>query len=406
MRKPLRIAVGIEIFYPKINGLVTTTMNMLHELQKLGHEPFIITPRVDSNCGDFEIIENIPVHYIPSTPVRFLGIGREMYQSLGLRYTNRSGKNMIASLLQKKQCDMVHITAPWLTCKTMLKAAKKLAIPRVHTFHTNLYDEKYMRYLMPYGGKHVMQIIRSIVWFIITSYISLSDVITTPSTTVFQILKKKFPKSTITYISNGIDVEALQQEDTALLAQIAPEVLSRKGRYGVFIGRMGQEKSVDILLKAISHMVSDIPDFIFFLIGDGLLTETYRSLAHKLYIRDNVRFLGQISSTDIKKSGIVKHARFFSTASISEVQSMTVIEAICSHTPQVLADHPSMTELAKDSALYAKPGDPVSLSNAMCTMLTNDTIYDACKRAAIAMSASFDGTEVAKKFLKLYESYL
>ncbi len=405
MHKPLHIAVGIEIFYPEINGIITATMNLLHALQKLGHKPFIITPCVhdSDNRSDFEIVQNIPVYYIPSKPLKIFGVKREIHP--GLRQINkRLGKNMVISLFKKNQCDVVHTTAPGLTCKAMLKAAKSLSIPCVQTFHTNVYDEEYIRYIIPYGAMYLMPLVKLVVWAMLAQHARLSDVITAPSFNTCHILKKKFSNSTIMHIPNGIDVEPWQQEDASLLAKFAPEALEYKGRYGLFIGRMGKEKSIDILLQAIRHVVLSIPDFMFFLIGDGPLIDTYRSLADTLHITKNVRFLGKISSTDIKKSGILKQARFFSTASLTEVQSMTVIESICSKTPQVLAEHSSMTTLAKDAAIYAKPGDPISLGNAMHTMLTNDTTYHACKRAITAMGISFDGTEVAKKFLMLYES--
>ncbi len=404
MKKPLRIAVGIEIFYPEINGIITTTMNLLHALQELGHEPFIITPRVDEGCGDFEVVENIPVHYIPSKPMKLWGFGPEIYP--GLRSIGSAQTKTIASLLQEQRCDIVHITGPWLTCKAMLKMAKKLGLPRVHTFHTNLCDEKYLRYLMPYGGKLVIHVLRRIIWAVISPYIGLSDIVTTPGYNIFKDLQKRFPKSTSMHLPNGIDVVSLQQEDDALLSRIAPEALSRKGRYGVFIGRMGQEKSIDVLLKAVAHVVVRVPDCMFFLIGDGPFIETYRALAQNLGIADKVRFLGKIPSADIKKSGILKHARFFSTPSVTEVQSMTVIEAMCSYVPQVLVDHPSMTDLAQEGALYAKPHDPLALSDAMYAMFTNDAVYETCKKAVKAMSASFDGGEVAKRFLALYDSLL
>ena len=52
----MRIAFGIEIFYPETNGVITATINLANNLIKLGHEVYFF---VTKNKGfDEDLIED------------------------------------------------------------------------------------------------------------------------------------------------------------------------------------------------------------------------------------------------------------------------------------------------------------------------------------------------------------
>lgn len=402
-KSSLSIAVGVELFYPEVNGVVTTTMNLLQCLKALGHRPCIITPQLDGGPRSGEV-ESIPVHYIPSKRFRLFGVGKDVYP--GLRVIRKKQQADIGRILREIECDVVHITAPWLICRAMLREGAKLGIPRVHTVHTNLNDEKYLKYLLPFAGPRILSIAKAISWKIFDPYVRLSSFITTPGHSMYEILAERYKNLHIPIeeLPNGIDTAAFLQEDAALMKSIAP--YAKKGRYGIFIGRIGQEKSIDVLLRATALLHAKAPDFQLVLVGDGPFIARYKDLAAELGISGSVHFLGKIPNSDIQKSGLVKNARFFATASLTEVQSMTVIEAICSCTPLVLADHLSMTHLARDAAAYARPNDAQSFADTMFSMLHDEVMWKTHKKAAEQMRASFDGMEVAKKFVAVYEKVL
>ena len=116
---------------------------------------------------------------------------------------------------------------------------------------------------------------------------------------------------------------------------------------------------------------------------------------------------GMIPNQELIGSKLLKKISAFVTASLSENQAMTVIESLCSGTPVIAADVANMRALISDEQGWFFEGGSIdSLADMMDHVLNNPEERD--RKAAEAGKAirKFDGAEVAREFVSLYEELI
>jgi len=109
---------------------------------------------------------------------------------------------------------------------------------------------------------------------------------------------------------------------------------------------------------------------------------------------------------DLLKSGLLQHSRGFATASVTENQPMTVIEAVCCDIPLIMADVEGMRELASDNALLFRPGDYEAMGKYLVDLAGDDDLFRRLKRGSEVFAEKFDGAAVAEEFERLYAELL
>lgn len=391
----LNIIIGIEIFYPQINGVVTTTMNLAQNFKALGHNPLIVTPRVVKNSPDVQ--DGIPVRYIPST---------DALTYPGLRLVNTKS-SIFKEIVETHNTNIIQTTAPWFLCKGFHRVAKRKHIPIVNTFHTNLHDPGYIQYIAPIiMNRYTVKHFQKAVWNASRPFLNPCDILVAPSPATCNDLEKQYPKKRVEWIPNGVSTEAFESENPGLLKTILPIIIQENLKYAIFVGRLAKEKSVNELIHAVKIVKETIPEFRLIIVGDGPKRKEYEHLVKKLDVSTHIRFLGKIDNQILITSGLIKKAHFFTTASTTETHSMTVTEALCCGTPVVVSDHLSMTYFTHDVACYFRPHDPESIAKAMIKMWNDDKFYQKLKENAKNMLKQFDGEAIAKQYLELYYELL
>lgn len=391
----LNILIGVEIFYPQINGIITTTLNLIKNFRDMGHNPIIITPQVvkDSPAE----IDGIPIHYISSS---------DIFTYPGLRMVNTRNVSF-KKLIEAHNTDIIQTTAPWFIAGGLHKVGKKLNIPMIMTFHTNLHDVGYMQYIAPYIlNQYTKKFIQASVWAVFKKFMNPVDVLIAPSPNTCDDLREIYPKKRIEWIANGVNIDMfIKPPNKTINNDFIPPFIKEK-TYALFIGRQAKEKSINLLLEATSYVIDTAPDFQLVLVGDGPKFSEYQRLAKKLGLVNNTTFLGKIEHEMLIKSRLIHNARFFTTASLTETHSMTVTEALCCGIPLVLAEHSSMTYFTEETAFYFKPSDALSMSEALLSMWQDDKEYAPRKKKALTMFKRFDGKSIAQKYLDLYKEIL
>ncbi len=402
-QKKLTIALALEIFHPEINGVVTSSINMLSNLKKRGHKPVLFAPMVTKNSP--KEIHDIPVHYLPSLPT---------YVYPGLHMV-RARTSQMRRLFNYYRFDIAHLTAPWRVNRAIRKNAEIHNIPIVHTYHTNLHHPSYINYLFPFVNRKGTTRMSEVFWRSIRPYINPCAYLTSPSHLLCDELSRHFPRKNIYYIPNGVAVEDFSSpiDEELFKTLLSRHIPSAKTKpytpfYFLFVGRLGFEKSVDILIRGFIHAFRHAKthgitfDYHLVLIGDGPARAKLEEIVHEETIQSHVHFFGKLDHDSLIKGGIITRARAFATASLTEVQSMTVIEAICSETPLIAADHPSMTNLAADAARYFIPDNIQDLAKAFLALAQDDAYYTSLKNATRSLKENFNGETVALQHEALY----
>ncbi|POR00583.1 hypothetical protein AU468_09560 [Alkalispirochaeta sphaeroplastigenens] len=390
---PLKVAVVFEIFLPVVNGIVTSGVNLAENLRALGQEVIFLVP----DTGEFRepSLGGVPVYRIPSLPSRSYP---------GMRYVlpwNRA----VGEILTRERVQVLHITGPWFLTMAAVRAARNRGIPVVHTFHTMVHEADYLLYMVRF--RRLVPLVRRLGWRFYGWYIARCAAHTAPSALACRVLARQFPHSRPRQISNGVEGALFRREVPS-----REEVRRRYPWFGeqtvLFVGRLGREKSLEVLIRAAGVLRGrpGLEGFRLVLVGQGPEGEGCRDLVKALGLEGVVHLPGYLPHGELLSSGLLHRARVFATASTTENQPMTVIEAICCGVPVVVPDVAGIRELVEENGLRVAPGDPRALAGALEALCTDQDLHSRASRAALAMARRFDGAAVARQMLELYRQVL
>lgn len=385
--KPLNIAFVHEIFLPEMNGIITETIDLSKYLIEKGHRVIFIAPaREESTCTLIE--GKIPVYYIPS-------IDSKAYPGMRLCFPR---SKLAQKVLQDEKIDILHMGAPGFVNLACLREANALGIPVIHTFHTNVCDPKYIKHLVKFDFLiGPAQFVGEKLW--LKYFIDQSLITTAPSTYIAEYLRAKFPGRNIRTVANGIDTDKFATFDALELLQ--KNYVNFDPKFTIlFIGRLGFEKELEVLLKAIS-LIQD-GRIRLFIIGDGPQETHYKTLSHDLGLNQRVFFLGRIPNAALVKSGLIQHSRVFATASTTETFGLTVLEAICCGIPIVVPDVPVNREMIQGNGLLFQPGDSADLAKKIERLIYEDALHSAYRQASFLTKSKFDKRS---SFLQMEQLY-
>lgn len=345
--KPLRIVFGCDTFTPDINGAARFTERLAAGLVARGHDVHIVAPAPASTkpCTRIEVVEGEPmtVHRLPSHKlwvhewVRFVFPWRSRYYA----------KKVLAEL----DPDIVHIQSHIVIGRGLAYEAQARGIPVIATNHTmpeNIVD----LWSMPHFAR------RAVVkwgWWAAEQVLRTARAITTPTRRAADLLERSTPRRGVLAVSCGIDA-----------SQYTPDFTERSERRIVFVGRMTQEKHVDVLLRALTRLPDDVS---LDLVGQGDQTEHLQGLAESLGLQGRVVFHGK--STDEHLRAVLTNGTVFAIASIAELQSIATMEAMASGLPVVAADAmalPHLVDVGRNGYLFA-PGDDQELAQRITQIL-------------------------------------
>jgi len=112
------------------------------------------------------------------------------------------------------------------------------------------------------------------------------------------------------------------------------------------IGRVAKEKSIDVLVAMMPRLLTLMPSAKLLIVGDGPVRGELEVQARQLGVSSAVIFAGLMPRTEIAKYYVLGDV--FATASTSETQGLTYLEAIAARVPVVIKKDPAFLGLVKD----------------------------------------------------------
>jgi 1,2-diacylglycerol 3-alpha-glucosyltransferase len=309
----MKILITTDVFTPTVNGVVTSVLNLRTQLIERGHDVRILTLSED-NFSKKE--EN--VYYIKS-------FGVKIYPNA--RATTNFNNKYIEEIINWAP-DIIHSQCEFSSFIFAKKISKKLNIPIIHTYHTMYeYYTHYFTHNKNFGKKVVGTLSRKL----------LSDVKTViaPTEKVEQLLKNYGIKNDIVTVPTGIKLEEFDKQLTrSEIDELKEELgIGRENKVLVTIGRLGKEKNIEELLENMPNLLMKHEKLVLLIIGDGPFRSELEKKAKKIGIDENVIFTGMINPQDIHK--YYKLGDIFVSASKSETQGLTYLEALASGLPAV-----------------------------------------------------------------------
>ena len=328
----MRIGIFTDTYPPYINGVSTSVSMLENALRKKGHQVYIVTVNTENMRYKYENDEHII--RIPGVP-----IGIYDYRLTGVYPLKAINK------IKKWNLDVIHSHTEFGVGTFARIIAKQYNIPLVHTYHT-MYED-YVHYITKGYFNNTS---KKIVEYLTNFYCNQTATeLIVPTKKTYDLFKEKYKYTrNVHIIPTGIEVEKFYKENTdpAKLEEIRKKHGLNRGDFVIlYVGRLGQEKSVDVLIEAHQELAREYKAKLL-IVGDGPDMDTYKNLVHKLKIDDNVIFTGKVPWTEVTL--YYQIADIFATASKSETQGLTVIEAMAASLPVVAVDDESFRNVIID----------------------------------------------------------
>lgn len=325
----MKIAIFVETYLPYLNGVVTHVKILREGLIHNGHEVLIVT--ADKNVNEHVIEDG--VLRCPAFEMKKLygyGISSPISHTL---------KKMIRNFAP----DIIHIQQEFGIGLAGIRAARALNLPLVYTLHT-MYDD-YLYYIAPWP---LTDMVKHISHNYIRFIARRADIITGPSKKCVDYLHNAGVHRNVYVIPNSVELENYTDDATTpeQRAEIRNKFSIPKDAFvACFCGRIGREKGIDNLIKLWKNQMSDCDDAYLLIIGNGPEREELEQLAKSLGIGDKVKFTGAVAHEDIPP--YYACCNVYATASLSEMYSISMLEAQASGLPVVQSLDPDNIDQIK-----------------------------------------------------------
>ena len=128
----MRVLMVSDVYFPRVNGVSTSIETFRQCLRELGVEVRLVVPRYGDEPDEPGIIR------VAGRPVP----GDREDRLVGWRAMHK------AVLAAAADCDLIHIQTPFIAHYAGLKAARRLGLPVLATYHT-LFEE-YLQHYAPF----------------------------------------------------------------------------------------------------------------------------------------------------------------------------------------------------------------------------------------------------------------
>ena len=311
----MRIVIFTDTYPPFINGVSTSTFNLVNSLMEKGHDVLVFAPRPTD--GKLEQIGNVV--YIPGIYLK------KMY---GYRLTNLFSNKPI-KMVKKFKPDIIHNQTDFTIGVLARRCAKKLKLPIVYTYHTSYEDYTYYvtHGIMDRFAKRVVRNYSRDLASRMTEFI-------TPSEKTKEYMRLVGSDIYINVIPTGIDFsifkpEKIDQEKTKKFKE--EHNIKPNTKVFLILGRIAKEKSMDVSLRGIASYHNKHPetDIKVLVVGDGPSREELGLLAEELGLSSLVDFIGSVPALEVPF--YYNLCDIYTSASITETQGLTFMEAMAAN---------------------------------------------------------------------------
>lgn len=198
------------------------------------------------------------------------------------------------------------------------------------------------------------------------------------------------PTAAIEVVPNGIDID-----------EFTPAEFRRDNPFRVLcVSRLISRKAVDVLIEAFAGVRNAFPGAELSIVGDGVEAPALHALAESLGVGDAVRFEGR-QPHDVMAAKY-RQADLFVLPSRWEGMSNALLEAMASGLPVITTPTGGTLELVRENGMIVPPGDVEKLSEAISTMLGDETRRRDAAVAGRVAAETFSWSTVTEKYLDFY----
>lgn len=397
----MKIAYVTDSYWPRINGLTVSVDAFSAALAKRGHQVHVLTNDYgmrgrDPGQGELSLAGR-RIHRFKSTRVL---VSPEDYQIKIRHY------GVMMRRLADIDPDVVHVHTGEFAMGQLAKLYAKLhRKPLVMSSHTHW--EHYIHEYIPWLP---MPVARWAARLIMRMAYRTADRVIAPSVLHRELMASyHLSRAAMTVLPTGFDLDAFRI-DPAERARIRAELHCRfpqldEGRTLLYVGRIGKEKNVDLLIGVMERVVAACPQARLLVIGDGQYRKAFAHAVARRGLARHFCFLGYVDHWKIKY--YYAEAEVFVFPSVSETQGMVTVEAMACGTPVVaVGEMGTFYVMGGDNGGFMVKNDAAVFAEKVCALLLDNDLRVEKSREAINFAQRWTIDEMVKRLLDLYSSVI
>jgi 1,2-diacylglycerol 3-alpha-glucosyltransferase len=387
-KEKINIAMVCDPIGSNKSGVVVSTLRFAKLLSERGHNVIFIGARSKEHKND-SFHDGVKAYRFRSIPVP-----KSSGWHLAFPTTSELKK-----IFREEKIDVVHIILPMSGSIMAIKAARSLNIKIVAHSHSqpeNLFMD------MP----KIIQPSLNHMWNLyLTWTYGKAESLIYPSEMARGLLDKLSRDNQINHvISNGININEFKPvpignfykkfgipEDTVKL---------------LFVGRLFPEKSVDTIIRAIPHIISQNQNTHIMIVGDGHLRDKLEKLASDIGVNKFITFLGLISEED--KILAYNASDIFILPSLAELEGMVVLEAMACGKPIIISDSEMSASrfFVNNNGFLFETKNPKDLAEKAVKLILNSELRNKMGKASLEKSKDYDIQKSVDGLEKVYYSII
>ena len=382
-KKRMRVGIFTESYPPVVNGVTTSVMTLIEQLERLGHSVYVFAPRFPGHYGD------------PPNVVRFPSVLTPFDRGYPLPVPISA--QLIRSAA-RYNLDVIHSQSPFMLGLVAMMIARHENKPLVATNHT-LYTE-YSHYIPVVPEEITKGVTRQMVRW----YYERCDAVIAPSKMAARRLTEGYGihKTIVKVVPTGIPMPGAISEH---------ERRALRSRYGLpegailllYAGRIAKEKNLDMLLESFEHEIAPRhPDAHLVLAGSGVDAEHIQErIDHSPIMGSRVCMTGVLNRADLDP--LYAAADLFVFPSVTETQGVVLGEALAAGTPCCAVDaagSPETVTNGVDGLLTAN--DAVQFGAAINRLIADPELRGRMSLAARELAGERTPEQMVHKIVSVY----
>jgi phosphatidylinositol alpha 1,6-mannosyltransferase len=362
----VRIAIVTESFLPHVNGVTNSVCRVLEHLALRGHEVLVVAPGPGPGGDDDRL------RLTPGVPLPF-------YRSFVVGLPSRQ----VTPTLRGFRPDVVHLASPLMLGTSGVAAARRLDVPTVAVFQTDL---------VGFARRYGLRGADSLVWAWLRRIYERADRTLAPSRpTLDELRRRGFPR--LALWARGVDDQRFhpRHRSEEVRARLAPggEVLVG------YVGRLATEKRTWLL----SHLTG-LPGVRLVVVGDGPARRRLERLLPEAV------FTGFRTGREL--SELVASLDVFVHTGADETFGQAVQEGLAAGVPVVAPASGGPLDLVRPghNGLLYPPDDPEAMRAAVATLVSDAPLRIRMGGHARLSVHGRDWTGICDELVGHYESVL
>jgi glycosyltransferase involved in cell wall biosynthesis len=385
----VRILFTTESYYPNIDGGAIAQRQLVKQLLKKGHDVRVVAPgdRFFNYCDSHD---GYPIY-------RPRGLTLPGYMSNRYKFSFFP-YFQVKKIIESFQPDVINACSPYPNSLSALRIARKKNIPFVGSIHVLPQNM-----LAPFLHKRIYEFLEPYAWKWLIWFFNNCSHTVVPTRTGADMFQEHGLQVNITPISNGIDSKRFNPSNDGTILREQFHIPNKP--LVLYTGRINEEKSLDIFIKAIPLVLQSVDAHFLFVGSGGKYRQFLIALTKQLRIEKDTSFISFLP--DNVFPDIYSLADLFVMPSEAELQSIVTLEALASGLPVVAANKGAVPELVTlDNGLLFNSGDSQHLAHQIIQLLEDDHLRSTMGNKSLEIVQHHTLDFVSSEYEKIYQLLL